>query len=658
MTEKNNDKIRVLSDREQAREKLPIFFGSRNNYVHGLKEVIANATDEIINHFRSGSITVILHEDLKTITVIDTGRGIPIAEKTDGIYNYELLFKTLFAGTKYDESENKTQTGVNGVGTTVLNYTSSLFKVVSVYGGKSYTIEFKDGGEQTGTLLEQPAKKDEHGTMFTFKLDNHIYPKIDYIPEQVEEIVKRYAVASGKVSLTYVYKDQSKKFHYKNLREYFDELIGKNSTSFILESNDVEIVSTIKKHIQPLSKLDKEEIVERTEKDIISICLTTTPEAIQESYLNLTYLSEGGSFNSGVIKGLRSFFNKYAKDGKLFPKGVTKFTKEDIENSFSFVITDLSNSVEFSNQTKLSTAKENYEKITEKHVNQLMTIALSENPAGVKKMCKHLLEIQKHNTQSEKAKKALKKKLTEKVDGVTNRVDDLIDCKNHGLESEIYIAEGQSALGSIVASRDAIYQGAYALRGKILNCLKASYSDIFKNKIITDLIKILGCGIEGDSKNKDLDTFNIKKLRFGKIVITTDQDSDGFQIACLIITMFYRLIPTLVREGYIYIAQTPLYEIRKDNDEMIYYYSESEKERELPKLKGKYTIARVKGLGELEPETMAYTAMNPETRVLKQVTVEDVQAMNEAFRVWLDEDVTDRKKEISENLYKYLEEVE
>lgn len=635
MVEKNNDTIKVLTDREQAREKLPIFYGSRDNFVHGLKEVIANATDELINHFKRGTITVTLSQDQKVITVQDTGRGIPIGEETNGIKNYDLLFKTLFAGTKYENDSDKAQTGVNGVGTTVLNYTSTIFEVESVYNGHRYTVKFKDGGEFVD-FTQETAPEDKHGTTFKFMLDDTVYTNTVFKSEVVRDIVKRFAVSSSKVYLIYQHNGIEEKFHYSNLREYFEEIVGKNSTSFVLESNDIEIA-------------------DYNEKNTLSICLTTTPETTQESYLNLTYLEEGGAFNTGVLNGLRTFFNKYAKDKNMLPKGTKNFALDDVANSFSFVITDLSNMVEFSNQTKLSTSKDVYQKVTEKHVQQLLKIAEVENPEGIKKMCKHILEIQKHNARSEKAVKALKKKLTEKVEGIGNKVDDLIDCKKHGEKAELFIAEGQSALGSIVAARNADFQAAYALRGKILNCLKANYSEIFKSAVIMDLIKTLGCGIEADSKHKNLDTFDIKKCRFGKIIITTDQDSDGFQIACLILTMFYRLIPTIITNGMVYIARTPLYEIRLSNDEMIYFYSETEKERELPKIKGGYTIARVKGLGELEPETMAETAMNQETRVLTQVMAPDIEAMIREFNTWLNDDVSERKEYISKHLVEFLE---
>jgi DNA gyrase subunit B len=632
----NNDKIRALTDREKARDKISIFYGSRDNYIHGLKEVVANATDEILNNFDSGIVTVTLHEDLKTITVRDTGRGIPITGETDGVPNYELLFRTLFAGTKYDDND-QTLTGTNGVGTAVLNYSSILFQVTSIYGGKKYFVRFENGGDLVDSDLKGIKTDEIHGTEVTFALDPEVYPKTTYNPEEIKDVVKHFAVGSPKVKLIFKYKNEQMEYHYDSVEDYYGELVGSSSTSPIITSP-----STLYE--------------DGNEKTEIKLVMSTTPETIQESYLNLTFLSEGGAFNDGVIAGVRTFANKYCKENKLFPKGITTFTLSDVEESISFVLVALSNKVEFKNQTKLSTDKKLYRNIARKHVIQLLEALEVENPSGIKKFINHLLEVQKHNEKAQKAKQQLKKKLSEKIDGIGNKVENLIDCKKHGKDSELFIAEGQSALGSIVLARDADYQAAFPLRGKILNCLKADYETIFKNKVIMDLVKVLGCGIQADKKNKDLDTFDINKLRYGKIIIATDADSDGAQIACLIITMIYRLMPDLIKKGYVYIAKTPLYEIKMEDDSMIYFFSEKEKEDKLKTLTGKYTIARCKGLGELDAETMSKTAMNPKTRYLVKVTIKDVLRAKESLEMWMGNDVNDRKEYISENLYKYVQE--
>lgn len=635
-TTTKHDKIRALDDRQKSREKISIFYGSADNFVHGLKEVIANSCDEIINNFDDGTVTVTLHEDLQTITVEDTGRGIPISGETDGIKNYELLFRTLFAGTKYDVTENTT-TGTNGVGSTVLNYTSTLFEVTSFYDKKKHYIKFENGGDLSNDLEVSKIKEDKHGTIITYRLDPKIYTQTTYDKDEVKDIVKRYSISSPKVRLIFNYKDEQEVFHFENIKDYYSDLVSNLSTS-------------------PIAELPETLYEDGEEKTKISLVLSTTTEQFQEAYLNLTYLSEGGAFNKGVIAGVKAFANKYCKEKRLFPKGVSSFSESDIENSISFTLVALSNKVEFTNQTKLSTKKALYKKLAQKHTTQLMEVLKVENEPGLKKFINHLLAVQKHNAVSQKAKANLKKKLTEKVDGIGNKVLNLTDCKKHGPEAELFIAEGLSALGSIVLARDPIYQAAYPLRGKILNCLKTDYTTIFKNQIITDLVKVLGCGIQADKKNKDLDTFDINKLRFGKIIIGTDADDDGFQIAALIITMFYRLMPELIIQGKVFIAQTPLYEIKHSDDTMTYFYSEKEKDEKLPLLTGKYTIARCKGLGELDALTMSETAMNPETRNLIKVNVEDVKEMSKSIECWMGISVEERKEIISERLYEYVKE--
>jgi DNA gyrase subunit B len=437
------DNIKVLDTKAQCREKISIWFGSSSNYYHPIKEILSNSTDEIINHFESGIIEIILHDDLKTITIKDSGRGIPIDGETDGIKNYELLLKTLFAGTKY-EQDDKNTTGTNGVGLTVINHTSELFEVISTYNGFKYSIKYKNGGELVHLLKKEKCNRDEHGTTITFKLDAEVYKETTYDINVLKETVKRFAVSSSKVELIFKYQEQQYNFHYNNLEEYFKEVIGQNSTSAI-----ATIPNTLYE--------------DDNEKTQIHLILTSTPEPIQEAYLNLTYLEEDGAINAGVLAGIRAYTSKYCKNNRLYPNNLNSFTMADIEASVAFVAITLSNNVEFKNQTKLSTNKTLYEKVAQKHTMKLLEIFQTENETGFKKFINHLLAVQRHNEISEKANKALKKKLTEKIDGLNNRVSNLVDCKIQGPEAEIFIAEGLSALGSIVLARDAKFQAAYPL---------------------------------------------------------------------------------------------------------------------------------------------------------------------------------------------------
>lgn len=629
------EKIKTLDAREQARDKISIWFGSASNYTHPVKEVVANATDEIINNFEGGNIYIKLHDDKQTITIGDTGRGVAIGEYTDGVPNYELLFETLFAGTKYGDTE-RTTTGTNGCGTAVINYTSEYFNVKSYSNGICSEITYRNGALEK-EYKEYRSGDWKHGSIFTFRLDPSIYTNTTFNEEEISAIVKRFAVGSNKVTLIFSSGDREDTFHFNNVNDYYQQLVGNGFTSPTI----CPVGNTI--------KLENEETIE------FNLVFSTTIIPRQETYLNLTYLEHGGSINDGFIAGTRSFFNKYAKDNKLFPKGFTIFTPSDIQESFSFVVSALSNRVEFTNQTKLATSKESYKKAISVYIKQILETTLIEEPRVIEKMSKHILQIQKHNSVALKQQKELKKKLSGKVEGISNRVGKLVDSKKHGDAAELYIAEGNSALGSIVLARDANFQAAYPLRGKILNCLKADYPTIFKNEVVTDLIKVLGCGIQADKKNKDLDTFDIKNLRYGKIIGAADQDADGAQIICLLITLFYRLMPDILKEGKFYIAQTPLYEVKTSDDEIFYIFSESEKEKTLKRVHGKYTIARAKGLGELSQETMSETALNKETRHLTQVIIKNEADMKRVLEKWMGSEVEGRKEIITERLKEFVE---
>lgn len=642
----NKDAIKQLDTREQCRLKLPIFFGSRDNYQHGLKEVIANALDEISNNFKLGNIDVFLSEDLKKIIVKDSGRGIPINGVTDGKPNYELLFGTLFAGSNYDNNQSgKITVGTNGCGTCVLNHTSTLFKVTSAREGKVYEVLYTNGGEFQH--FKEVGASNEHYSIFEFELDKTVYTKIVYDANEVKDICKYNSAVSNKVTINFKHKDIDVNFHFDNIEDYFDnETLNHTSKKFIGEKfvyeNEVEVDEGIKVN----------------EKDEVEFVLTTSSKPVQQTFLNSNYLPSGGAINEGVINGVRNFVNKYIRDKKLIDKKLGAVTVSDIEESISFVCSVNSTNVEYENQIKLATNKRLYRTVTQTHVLNTMEAMAIEKPKEVEKFVKHILEVQKFNNKAQANRKALKKKLSEKVDGLGSRIEGLVDCKKHGMESEIFIAEGKSALGSLVLARNAINQACIAIRGKITNCLKISLDDVLKSETVIDIIRALGCGIETDKKNKDIGEFHLESIRYGKIIIATDMDADGYQIACLLLTMFYRLMPTLIHKGMIYIALTPLYEVRMKDDSNIYWYSEDEKDEYL-RINGDADIshiARAKGLGELDALTMAETGVNPETRNIMQVKVEDVLKMEKQFQIWMGSDVNYRKEIVEFELNKYIEE--
>lgn len=640
MDDIKREEIRQLDHRAQAREKLPIFFGSADNYIHGLKEVMGNSTDEIMNNFDSGVIDVELHDDNKTITIKDTGRGIQMAGETDGTPNYELLFLILFAGTKYGDGGmmKGSYVGVNGVGNTVLNYTSELFRVTSIYGGKKHTIEFVDGGEISQELETESAGKDEHGTEITFRLDPKVYTETEYTSEQVKDTIVRYAVSSNKITINYKYKEEEETFHYDHLEEYFEEVLGKTATS-------------------PVRHSDAVTFDDGGEKTSMEIAFASATEVVQESYLNISYLPNGGAINDGIINGMKLSMNKYCRDNNLFPRGTRTFLDSDIEESISFVAIAFSNNVEFSNQTKLDTQKKLYREVAKQRTQQMLEVMEIEDTKGFRAIVDHLLLVQKDNKSNQRQKERLKKKLTEKVDTMSNNIDDFVDCRIHGEEAELYLAEGDSAHGSVVLARDGEFQASMAMGGKFLNVAKATSLDkIVNNDIVMNVIKVLGSGIDLGKKHKDIPPFDISKLRYGKIICASDEDPDGAQITTLIITLFHQLMPQIIEEGKLYIAQTPLYEIKLKNDESLYTYTDEGRDKLIKKHGDDIElISRSKGLGELSVDVMSETAMDPDTRRLVRVNIDDAEKASQAIEDWMGDSVDNRKDFISENLNKYLD---
>lgn len=632
--------IKSLSIREQCRDKLSIFYGSRDNYYHGLIETLMNSNDEITNNFDNGEVVLTVFEDLKTLEVLDTGRGIPLMGETDGVPNYKLLFETTFAGTNYENLEQgKVSTGTNGCGATVLNYTSSIYEVTSYSKGEAHKVSYKNGGDFQGYTTEL-CDKEKHGTCVKFKLDDTVYTKTVYDVEEIKGILNRLAGTSPKVKFTLHYLEDTFEYHYPTALDYMENNVT-NKLSDLIEFNE-------RKYTERVDKEGKE----LTEEDTIKAIVALSTEPLQQTFLNCTYLKENGAIYDGMVEGLKKFFNKGIKKNKL--------TNQDIEMSFNFYCSISSTNVEFSNQTKFSTNKTLYKKFVVDYIVENMEIVKIEQPKVFDQMLKHLTMINSFNTKNEESIKNIKKKLTEKVEGIGNRVEGLVDCRVHGEEAELFICEGQSALSTCVLSRDAYNQAIMAVRGKILSTLKVGYDKIFANQLITDIIKVLGCGVQVEIKGKkDMGSFNIENLRFHKIILTADQDADGATICCLLLTMLWRLVPYLIENGYVYMAKTPLYEITYEDGSLHYAFTDKEKEQLLSGHNpSKCKIQRNKGLGELQAETMARTTMNPETRVIERVVVEDVEKMAQTFEKWFATDVNDRKQYIIENLHKYARDLD
>lgn len=622
------DKVRALGFRDQAREKLPIFFGSRDNYFHPLRELIANGTDEINSHFDNGIIKITheINDNESMITVEDSGRGLPIGETDENGKSYlELLLLTLFAGSKYDS--NAGQIGSNGVGLTVTNYTSKYFNVQSAYNGVLHEVTFTDGGNNQDYSTKKISDK-KHFTRVSYVLDRSVYTGNKFSDTDIENWIKWVSAVAPKIDFEFTNSlGETTNYHYKSLENYFDELVNSQSTSsmFKIEENDGKFV------------------INTTENNQYEVIFTTQAQPVHRVFLNGNPLVEDSSIDSGVINGIRLWFEKYY-EGKRKQK---PFTNQDIIDSVSYVVNVVSSNGEFSNQTKLSTKKALYQSQTKKIVQTILDNFRENHAVYFNRFEKHLMQVQDSNNKNSKSREKLLKKLNENVDGIKGRIDNFIDSRQHGKDSELFLTEGLSALGSVVKARNSNNQAAFPLRGKVLNVEKAGKSAIMDNAEATNILKIIGGGIGKD--------FDVKKSRFGKIVISSDQDDDGFQIQALLITLFNKVAQPLLTNGMVYIAKTPLYIIHfTDKDDVLYVSSENEMSDIRPTLKNVKSISRVKGLGELDKETMRDTAMNPETRDIVQVTMEDVEKSVEMIENWFGSSVDYRKEYISEHIVDFL----
>lgn len=622
--------IKKLSEREKCRSKVAVWFGSKSNFMHPVRETVANAFDEVYNNRKNGHIKVVLEKDSRTITVTDNGRGVPIHKETEGTPNYELLFETLFAGTKY-ENDDEFTTGTNGCGMTVTQYCSDYFYVASRIEGKEYFVEYKNGE----SLVDCDLKGSEDfngfdGTTVSFKLSEEVFDATTFKPEEIRDLCYRTALVSN-----------------GHTEVIFEDRVNGKTETFKFDS----LKDGLNK--DAIELLEKEVTEENGDKHKVECVISNVVEdnMVQDVYLNATHLIEGGTIHDGIYEAIRRFINKYIEKNNLYTAKEKKISKDDVKNSVQFVCNYFATRIEFANQTKFSTKCKVYRDVVIDYILENLEILENENPMEIEKMAKNILINKRATEKTSESFKKIKKKLQEKIT-IDNRVENFVDCKNHGLESEIYISEGRSALGSIVLARDPIYQAAYPLRGKLLNILKTDLDKALKNVEISDLIKILGCGVE--MKVKGVELFEKEKLRFGKIIIATDQDTDGLHIQCLVLTMLYRLVPSLIKDGHVYILNTPLFEIKDlKTQEIFYAFSDNEKDEILSRIE-KPLINRNKGLGELEPETMA-NCIGAESKTKQRVEWEDAEEIAKWFDILMGDLAKERKEFVEQELPNYIE---
>ncbi len=653
--EYGNESISSLKGADRVRKRPGVIFGSDGleGCEHAVFEILSNSIDEAREGY--GSEIVVTRYADGSIEVEDHGRGIPIEwNEGEQRYNWELVFCELYAGGKYKNNEGENyefSLGLNGLGTCATQYASEYMDAVIVRDGFEYTLHFEKGENKTGTpegFVKKPSTSRRTGSKIRWRPDLDVFTDINIPLSYFEDTLKRQAVVNNK--LRFILRDQqgskfqTEEFCYQNgISDYVAELAGENPLT------SVRYLETER---QGRDRADKPEY---RVKLSCAFCFSSAVSRV-EYYHNSSWLEYGGAPDKAVRSAFVSAIDAYLKQQGKYQKSESKISFQDVLDSLVLVTNGFSTYTSYENQTKKSITNKFIQEAMTDFLKQGLEVYFIENKGEADKIAEQILINKRSREQAEKARLNIKKKLSGNLD-VSNRVAKFVDCRTKDVSRrELYIVEGDSALGSVKQGRDAEFQAVMPVRGKILNCLKADYGKIFKNEIITDLLKVLGCGVEVQTKaSKDMSAFDLNGLRWNKVVICTDADVDGFQIRTLILTMLYRLTPTLIEKGYVYIAESPLYEITY-KDKSYFAFDENEKAAILKKLEGKkLLIQRSKGLGENEADMMWETTMNPASRRLIRVEPEDAKRTAEMFDLLLGDNLAGRKEYIAENGYAYLE---
>ncbi len=647
--EYGNESISSLKGADRVRLRPGVIFGSDglDGCEHSFFEILSNSIDEAREGH--GNVIEVTRFADKSIMVQDWGRGLPVDYNTkEERFNWELVYCELYAGGKYQNNSGENyeySLGLNGLGACATQYSSEYFDVTVFRDGYRYDLHFEKG-ENVGGLKKEKCKYDKTSTIQKWRPDIDVFTDIDIPLEHYQTVLKKQAVVNA--GLKFILKDEES-------GETFIYIYENGILDYVKEITKDTGFTDIQYYEGSAKGRDREDKPEYKVKMQIAFCFNNQTNLL-EYYHNSSFLEYGGAPDKAVKNALIYEIDKSIKARGKYNKDESKITFADIEDSLILVVNSFSTVTSYENQTKKSITNKFIQEAMTDFLKQQLEIYFIENKLESDKIIEQILVNKRSRETAEKTRINIKKKLSGNVD-ISNRVKKFVDCRTKDItKREIYIVEGDSALGACKLGRDAEFQAIMPIRGKILNCLKAEYDSIFKNEIITDLLKVLGCGVEIKSKhNKDLNTFDLANLRWDKVIICTDADVDGFQIRTLILTMLYRLVPTLLSVGKVYIAESPLFEITCKN-KSYFAYTEKEKAEILAKLEGsKYTIQRSKGLGENEPEMMWQTTMNPVTRRLIKVMPSDVEKTTMMFDILLGENLPGRKQFIEDNGSKYLD---
>ncbi len=647
-----NDSIEMLKGADKVRKRPAVIFGSDGieGCQHSMFEILSNSIDEAREGY--GNLIKVTRYLDKSIEVEDFGRGIPVDYNSrEERYNWELVFCEMYAGGKYKNNSGSNyeySLGLNGLGTCATQFSSEYMDVEILRDNKKYTLHFEKGNN-IGGLTKIDFRHRHTGSKIRWKPDLEVFTDIDIPVEYYQEIIKKQAVVNSGVK--FLLRNEVGKGQFEEFEYFYENGI----TDYVKELSDSKEKTSIHYIEAERKGRDRDDKEDYKVKMSFAFCMNNEINVL-EYYHNSSFLEYGGSPDKAVRNAFVYALDKYIKNNNKYKKNEAKITFNDVADSLILVSNSFSTVTSYENQTKKAITNKFIQEAMTDFLREQLDVYFIENKADAEKFSEQVLVNKRSRETAEKTRIDVKKKLGGTMDAMS-RVKKFVDCRTKDISRrEVYIVEGDSALGACKLGRDSEFQAIIPIRGKILNCLKADYNKIFASEIIVDLLKVLGCGVEIKSKhNKDLNSFDLSNLRWNKIIICTDADVDGFQIRTLVLTMIYRLAPTLIEQGYVYIAESPLYEINA-KDKTYFAYDEKEKTDILAKLEGKkYTIQRSKGLGENQPEMMWETTMNPETRRLIKVMPDEAIRTQEVFELLLGDNLMGRKEHIAEHGHEYID---
>ncbi|ANE22301.1 DNA topoisomerase [Denitrobacterium detoxificans] len=653
-----NDSIRQLKDEQRVRMRPAVIFGSDglDGCAHAVFEILSNSVDEARQGY-GNLITVTKFAD-GSIQVEDNGRGCPLDwNPSEKRFNWELVFCELYAGGKYDNNDGGDydySLGTNGLGSCATQYASEYMDVTVWREGNKYDLHFAKGkviGSKKKALNVEPTDEKRSGTTIKWRPDLEVFTAIDIPREWFEETLRRQAVVNANVTFRLRVEgiDGFEEQEYCYPKGIEDYILEKTNHDYLTEPFFIETNRRGR---------DRDDLPDYNVKITACFCFSRGMQ-LQEYYHNSSWLENGGSPEKAARSAFTSAIDGAIKKAGKYKKNESTIKWQDVQDCLVLVTNCFSTQTSYENQTKKAINNKFIQQAMTAFIKEQMETYLIENKTQADKIVEQVLINKRSRENAEKTRQSIKTNLQQKTD-MANRVQKFIDCRSKDrTRREVYIVEGDSAAGACRTSRDAEFQGVMPVRGKILNCLKEDYPRIFKSEIIMDLLRVLGCGVEvNDKRLKNLGTFDLENLNWNKVIICTDADVDGYHIRTLILTMLYRLVPTLIREGYVFIAESPLYEINC-KEKTYFAYTDMEKNKILEEIGDqKCSINRSKGLGENDPDMMWLTTMNPDTRRLIKVLPEDVEQMEHMFNLLLGNDDAGRKKHIAEHGKEYLDQLD